>query len=103
MNTKFVKKFVLGLALAIGFVVAPGLSNMSAVEAQYRYNSRESDKGFRDGLDRGRQDAKTNRVANPNNSEHFRNGNPEYRDGFRRGYFEAYRQYSPRGGYGRRY
>jgi len=106
MNIQNFKKYAVTLALAAGFVIAPGLSSLSTVQAQwgrgYGYGDRrEESKGYRDGLDRGQKDARTNRRADPNNSEHFRNGNRDYREGFRRGYFEGYRQYAPR--YGRRY
>src|SRR5262249_4097709 len=56
-------------------------------------------KGYRDGLDRGREDARSGRYPTPNNSEHFRNGNAAYRQGFARGYQIGFRQYG--GGYGR--
>jgi hypothetical protein len=55
-------------------------------------------KGYRDGLDRGREDARSGRYPTPNNSEHFRNGNAAYRQGFARGYQVGYGQY---GGYRR--
>jgi hypothetical protein len=60
------------------------------------YNSSEFQKGYRDGLDRGREDAQTHRAMNPNNSSHYRSGNQTYRAGFERGFYEAYRQYSGR-------
>src|SRR5215831_15920875 len=56
-------------------------------------------KGYRDGLNRGGEDARSGRYPTPNNSEHFRNGNAAYRQGFARGYQVGYRQYA--GGYGR--
>jgi len=62
------------------------------------YNSYDEQKGFRDGLDRGQEDARDRRSPTPNNSEHFRNGNAAYRAGFARGYQQGYRQY---GGYRR--
>src|SRR5215510_666177 len=62
----------------------------------YGYSSEEQ-RGYRDGLNRGREDAQTRRIADPNNSSHYRNGNAAYRAGFYRGYFVGYRQY---GGYG---
>lgn len=62
----------------------------------YGYNDAEFQKGYRDGLNRGRSDARTNRNADPNNSSHYRNGNAGYRAGFERGFNEAYRQYSGR-------
>lgn len=62
----------------------------------YGYNSAEEQKGYRDGLDRGQKDARTNRRADPNNSSHYQKGSQAYREGFRRGFFEGYRQYSNR-------
>lgn len=56
----------------------------------YGYRNEEQ-QGYRDGLTRGREDALTRRAMNPNNSEHYRNGNPAYRAGFERGFYEAYR------------
>jgi len=56
----------------------------------------EEQRGFRDGLDRGQEDARDRRSYNPNNSEHFRNGNGAYRAGFSRGYAQGYRQYGGR-------
>src|SRR5262245_41523581 len=100
MNIQNLKKYAFAMVLAIGLVVAPGLSSLSNAQAQGRdrrddrWERREEQKGFHDGLDRGQKDAKTNRRADPNNSEHYRNGNREYREGFRRGYFDGYRQYA---------
>jgi hypothetical protein len=56
------------------------------------YNNGEVQKGFRDGLDRGQEDARDRRSFNPNNSSHYRSGNGAYREGFRRGYDQGYRQ-----------
>jgi hypothetical protein len=58
--------------------------------------SYEEQRGYRDGLDRGQEDARSGRSPNPNNSDHYRSGNSLYRDGFRRGYGVGYRQF---GGY----
>jgi len=58
----------------------------------------EVQRGYRDGFDRGQEDARDRRSPNPNNSSHFRSGNSAYRSGFVRGYQEGYRQY---GGYRR--
>lgn len=58
------------------------------------YARQQYEKGYRDGLDRGRKDAQTNRARNPNNSSHYRDGNQYYRQGFERGFYEAYSQYS---------
>jgi hypothetical protein len=62
----------------------------------YGANDYEYQKGYRDGLDRGRKDAQTNRAMTPNNSSHYRSGNQSYRAGFERGFYEAFRQYSGR-------
>jgi hypothetical protein len=58
------------------------------------YNNAEVQKGYRDGLDRGQEDARDRRSPTPNNSSHFRSGNAAYREGFRRGYEAGYRQYA---------
>lgn len=52
----------------------------------------QEQKGFRDGLRRGQEDAETRRIPDPNNSSHYRSGNEAYRDGFRDGYRQGYRQ-----------
>jgi hypothetical protein len=58
--------------------------------------SYEEQRGYRDGLDRGQEDARSGRSPNPNNSSHYRSGDSAYRDGFRRGYAVGFRQF---GGY----
>jgi hypothetical protein len=63
---------------------------------RYGRNNAEFQKGYRDGLDRGRSDALTNRAMDPNNSSHYRRGNASYRAGFERGFYEAYQQYRNR-------
>ena len=51
--------------------------------------------GYRDGYDRGQEDARTGRPYDPNNSSHFRNAiSATYRDGFRQGYDYGYRRYA---------
>lgn len=123
MNIQNFKKYAFALALAIGFVVAPALSSLGVVQAQdwgrgrwhdrpddrwddydrhdrwddrwdNRWERRQEYRGFRDGLDRGQRDAHTYRRPDPNNSFHYRRGNRDYREGFRRGYFRAYRQHA---------
>jgi hypothetical protein len=74
-----------------------GLGN----DGHYEYGNRsivnnaEYQQGYRDGLSRGRDDARTNRAMTPNNSSHYRNGSASYRAGFERGFYEAYRQNRP--------
>ena len=58
------------------------------------YARQQMEKGYRDGYDRGRKDAQTNRRRDPNNSSHYRDGNRFYRAGFERGFYEAYNRYS---------
>ena len=48
--------------------------------------------GYQDGLNCGRSDALAQRPSNPESSRYFRDGNGEYREGFRRGYGEGYHQ-----------
>jgi hypothetical protein len=55
---------------------------------------KQLEKGYRDGLDRGRKDAQANKVRNPNNFNRYREGDRFYRRGFERGFFEAYDQFS---------
>lgn len=57
------------------------------------YNSAEYQKGYRDGLDRGQEDARDRKRATPNNSSHFRKGSATYRQGFSQGYNVGYNQY----------
>ncbi len=55
---------------------------------------KQQEKGYRDGLRRGKEDAQSNRIPDPNNSSHYRKGTEPYREGFRQGFRESYRQYS---------
>lgn len=57
----------------------------------YYGSRRDEEKGYRDGYDRGREDARDHRIPNPNNSSHYRKGNDAYRYGFRKGYQRGYR------------
>ena len=51
--------------------------------------------GYRDGLDRGAEDARAGRSYDPNHSSHYRNSiSAPYQEGFRQGYDDGYRQYS---------
>jgi hypothetical protein len=100
MNVKNLKKYVLALTFAAGFVVASGPINSFTVQAQdnrynhdRRGNREDQGRGYRDGLGRGQQDARDRRRANFNNSEYFRGGNRQYKQGFRRGYNVGYRQH----------
>src|SRR5581483_7869224 len=57
------------------------------------YNNAEVQRGYRDGLNRGQEDARSGRYPNPNNSSHYQSGNGAYREGFARGYQQGFRQY----------
>jgi len=107
MNIQNIKKYVFSLALAIGFVIAPGLSGLSTVQAQGwgwgrdrwddrrddRRERREEQRGYRDGFDKGRRDARSRRRPDFDDYGQYRHGSRDYREGFRRGYFQAYREY----------
>ena len=87
-----IKKIVIGLSLSAAFLVSTGAAiSVSAQDWRYGdrrypgYDYREEEKGYRDGLRRGREDAETRRVPDPANSSHYRKGTNAYREGFRRG------------------
>lgn len=115
-----IKKIVSSIALAAVFVTSLGLAGFAQDRGRWdrnddrwrrndryddrydrdnygrndRYAREQLEKGYRDGLDRGRKDAQTNRRRDPNNSSHYRKGNEFYRRGFERGFYEAFNQYS---------
>jgi hypothetical protein len=60
------------------------------------YNNADFERGYSDGLSRGRDDALTHRAMTPNNSSHYRSGDAAYRAGFERGFYQAYQQYRGR-------
>lgn len=109
MNIQNMKKYAFSLALAIGFVIAPSLTSLGAVQAQGwgrgrwddrrddRWERREEHRGFRDGFDYGRRDARRHRRPDFNDYSQYRHGSRDYREGFRRGYFQAYRQFARHG------
>lgn len=68
--------------------------NQGGYYGDNRYYNAERQKGYQDGFRRGREDAESNRFADPNNSSHYRKGNGAYREGFRSAYFEAFRQFT---------
>ena len=59
-----------------------------------RVERRQERDGYNDGLNRGRADARDHLRFDPNCSDRFRDGNGEYREGFRQGYAEGFRQYT---------
>jgi hypothetical protein len=58
------------------------------------YNNSELERGYRNGLKEGRDDAEDRDSFNPSRHSSFRDGNPSYRQGFARGYEQGYRQYA---------
>ncbi len=58
------------------------------------YSSSEEQRGYRNGLKEGQDDARDRDSFNPNRHSSFRDGNPAYRSGFQRGYQQGYRQYA---------
>jgi hypothetical protein len=55
----------------------------------------EEQRGFRNGLKEGADDARDRDSFNPSRHSSFRDGNVYYRRGFGRGYQEGYRQFAP--------
>ena len=97
MNLDRLKKRLMGVALVLVLLLGVGGIFDSTAQARARarggYDRRDDErKGYRDGLDRGEEDARDRRSFNPNNSEHYRHGSNPYREGFRRGYAEGYRR-----------
>jgi hypothetical protein len=105
MNYERLKKYAFALAVAVMLVSAAGPGSQAVVKAQNRDwdqgrrddrdrygNSRDEQKGYHDGLNRGREDARDRRIPDPSNSSHYRKGNDAYRAGFRHGYQQGYRR-----------
>ena len=47
MNVQKIKQYAFALALAVTFIIAPGLSNMSAVQAKDKYEKERKEKKYR--------------------------------------------------------
>lgn len=101
MNIKALKTTGLSIALATAFLVAAGGSTAFAQDWQGRdrdYDGRnrraqiEERKGFNDGLIIGRRDALAHFSFNPSCSIRYQLGGFYYRQGFQKGYAQAYRQ-----------
>jgi hypothetical protein len=113
MNIKALKRTGLSIALAAAFLGAAGSSSAFAQDWQWRdrdgygrIDSRrqqlEERKGFNDGLIAGRRDALSHRRFNPVTLQRRFVSN-DYREGFRKGYAQAYSQFAKNRGnhYGR--
>lgn len=103
---ELLRKKIVGIIVAIGLILGSLTVVVPITQAQDhrrddRYEQRdprhharfEYERGFRDGRDRGREDARERRRFDPENSSHFREGSRPYREGFMRGYREAYREH----------
>jgi hypothetical protein len=112
MNIKDFKTTVLSIALATAFLGALDGSSAVAQDSRQRDRDRDGDgridsrrerleerRGFNDGLVKGRVDAIAHRGFN--SSPHRRLVSNDYRQGFQRGYAQAYRQFA--NNRGRRY
>jgi hypothetical protein len=115
MTIKAIKTTGLSFALAAAFLVAGSGSSASAQVPQRfdhdrdsrvdtRWERLEERKGFNDGLNKGRADALAHRRFNPVVT-HRRFVSNDYREGFRKGYAQAYYQFAKNRGhhYGRGY
>jgi hypothetical protein len=101
MKWEQLKKSIMGAALVLTLLPGSGLffatTTQAATPGRGAYDRRDEErKGYRDGLDRGEEDARDHKRFDPNNSEHYREGNRFYKDGFRRGYAQGYRAHSRR-------
>ena len=106
MNFKAIKTTGITFALAAAFLVAAGAANSSSASAQGwgrvdrdrdgRIDTRreliQERMGFNAGLARGRADAIAHRRFSPFPYRHFVSN--DYRQGFQRGYAQAYRQFA---------
>ncbi len=106
MNIKAIKTTGISFALATAFLVAAGAANSSSASAQgWRGGDRDRDGridnrwvlvqgrwGFNDGLAKGRADAISHRKFSP--FPYRRVVSNDYRQGFHRGYAQAYRQFA---------
>jgi hypothetical protein len=118
MIIKAIKTTGLSFALAAAFLVAAGAADSSSAFAQVpkrfdhdrdgrvdtRWERLEERKGLNDGLIAGRRDALSHRRFNPVVA-HRRFVSKDYREGFSKGYAQAYRQFAKSHGhrYGRGY
>ncbi|MBO0862377.1 MAG: hypothetical protein J2P21_28540 [Chloracidobacterium sp.] len=94
------KNFTFAIILALGFVIAPGLSSLSAVQAQEeprkvarrapgRVQQRNA---FREGFRSGWSDARRGLRPNPLRHQGYRMGDRLQRRDFRMGYSRGFRR-----------
>lgn len=98
MNFRKIKNFTFALILALGIAGASGLSSLSSVQArnpQGRSGQKMSTSeraAYRDGYRIGREDARSRRRFDYDNSRLYRRGDRYYREDFRKGYTHGYRR-----------
>src|ERR1700754_972786 len=95
MTLDRMRKLITGASLVFALLFGSGMLTPTTTQAGVRrhavYARRDDrEKGYLDGLDRGREDAQDHKSFNPNHSDHYRDGNRWYKEGFRRGYEEGY-------------
>lgn len=76
-----------------GNIVNDGFIYQNSVLYDDVYSSPDYKKGYQEGLNRGRNDARTYKPRNPNNSTRYRKGNAAYRTGFEHGFYQSVRRY----------
>jgi hypothetical protein len=103
MNIRTIKTTVFSLALAAAFLVAAGSSAFAQVPQRFgrdrdgRFDNRrewiEERRGFNDGFAAGRRDALAHRRFNPV-VYYIRAVSNDYRQGYQKGYAQAYRLFA---------
>lgn len=105
MNFDTLKKTVVSLATTSAVLLAvAAASGTSALAQDWRWRAgqdrrvevRQENDGYNLGFNKGRQDALDRRAFNPAGNRFFLDGNGEFREGFRRGYADGYRQVQSR-------
>jgi hypothetical protein len=124
MNTAKLRRGINGALLTLSLLFGLTIMNSLTAQAQYRNRDRygygqnayriASENGYRDGLNRGAEDARDNDRYNPEGTSQYKDGKnghrseygdkeaykQAYREGFRRGYDVGFRQYANNGQYG---
>jgi len=101
MDFRKIKKITFALTLALGFAGAPGLSSLSAVQAQeprpqemrreqLEKVTMEERSAFREGYRKGWQDSRAGRKFDYSKSRLYHMGDREYREMFRKGYTRGF-------------
>ena len=95
------KKFTFAIILALGFAFAPGLSSLSAVQAQTEQPRKVANRmpgrvqqrnAFREGFRSGWSDARRGLRPNPQRHQGYRMGDRLQRRDFRTGYSRGFRR-----------